>query len=558
MRLALALVILGSCLLAAGSWRIYTNTWDEPEHMAAGVELLDKGHYEYDTEHPPLARVLLAIGPYLAGARSFGTPPPDGTQEGKDILYADGHYEHYLCLARAGTLPFLVLLLLATWLWARRLFESQAAALLAVAFLASVPPILGHAALATLDIAAAATALLALYTLENWLTSGRWEEAVLFGFTSGIAVATKFSAVPFIGLSLVVLGLLQSLNSWRITWGTHEHHPWRVASVRAAGVIVAALAALVPLLAMYAPRSPDVSGVEVRFDWAVNYLLSRDGFDHLLGNWLAHSHAWLPRELTDLFNGVIAVKAHNDAGHYSYLLGERSIDGWWYFYFVTLAVKTPLPLLAGGPVGLAWLARNGWRERNGWALAPAVLVVSILAFASLFSRINIGIRHVLILYPFLALGAAYVARRAWGWLAARRDVRRRRALVALLGALVLWQLSTLWRAYPDYLPYFNETVSEPRNVLVDSDLDWGQDLKRLEGRAATLHIRKLYLAYLGTADLAREPLPPFEVLKARRPVSGWVAISALARTRKAGDYAWLDAYEPLERVGKTIDLYYVP
>jgi len=560
-RLALALVILGSCLLVAGSWRIYSNTWDEPEHLAAGVELLDKGHYEYDTEHPPLARVLLAIGPYLAGARSYGTPPPDGTQEGKDILYSDGHYERYLTLARAGTLPFLVLLFLATWLWAHRLFESQAAALLAVAFLASVPPILGHAGLATLDVAAAGTAMLALYSLENWLKSGRWEEAVLFGFTSGIAVATKFSAVPFIALSLASLGLVQALNSWRITWGTHEHHPWRVARSRAAGVMLAGLAALVPLLAMYAVRSPDVSGVEVRYDWAVNYLLTREGLDHLLGTWLSYgwlSHVWLPRELTDLFNGIIAVKAHNDAGHRSYLLGQVSEDGWWYFYFVTLAVKTPLPLLVAGPVGLVWLARNGWRERNGWALAPAVLVFAILAFASVFSRINIGIRHVLILYPFLALGAAYVTLRAWQAGAALADRRARLAGRALLFAVVLWQLSTLWRAYPDYLPYFNETVRVPRRVLVDSDLDWGQDLKRLEIRANALHVPKLYLAYLGTADLAREPLPPLELLKARQQVSGWVAISDLARTRRAGDYAWLDGYRPVERIGKTIDLYYIP
>ena len=100
----------------------------------------------------------------------------------------------------------------------------------------------------------------------------------------------------------------------------------------------------------------------------------------------------------DLVNGVIAVKAHNDAGHRSYLLGQVSLDGWWYFYLVTLAVKTPLsPLLAGGSVGLACLAGKGWRERDGWALAPLVLVLSaMLGFATLFSRINIGIRHVLI------------------------------------------------------------------------------------------------------------------------------------------------------------------
>jgi dolichyl-phosphate-mannose--protein O-mannosyl transferase len=85
------LLTLLSCLLAASTWRIYSNTWDEPEHLAAGIELLDRGRYEYDTEHPPLARIMMALGPYLAGAHSYGTPPPDGVQEGVDILYTEGH-----------------------------------------------------------------------------------------------------------------------------------------------------------------------------------------------------------------------------------------------------------------------------------------------------------------------------------------------------------------------------------------------------------------------------------------------------------------------------------
>jgi dolichyl-phosphate-mannose-protein mannosyltransferase len=550
-RFALALILLGSCLLAAGSWRVYSNTWDEPEHLAAGVELLDRGRYEYDTEHPPLGRVLLALGPWLAGAHSFGTPPPEGTQEGIDILYSGGHYWRYLTLARLGTLPFLALLLFATWLWARRLFDSPLTALLAVLLLASVPAVLGHAALASLDVAAAATILLALYALQRWLVTARLRDALIFGLAAGIAVATKFSSVPFIGLAL--LGLAPAHAGVAGGSAGTDGARWRL---RFGGLALAALATLVPLYLVYGPRAPNAAGVAVRFNWALSYLLQRPGLDHQLGVLLAH--LWLPRELKDLVNGVVAVKAHNDSGHLSYLLGQVRLTGWWYFYLVALAVKTPIPLLAAGPPGLVWLAASGWRRHDSWAVAPAAVVVAILAFACGFSRINIGIRHVLVLYPFLALGGAYLALRAWQSITAMRNARAGLAAAAALLALLLWQLSALWRAYPDYLPYFNEAVAHPERVLVDSDLDWGQDLYRLELRAAQLHIPSLSLAYRGTADLAREPLPRYQSLPPHHPVSGWVAVSQLARTRDPADYDWLEAYAPLERVGKSIDLYYIP
>jgi 4-amino-4-deoxy-L-arabinose transferase-like glycosyltransferase len=552
-RLALLLIMVTACLLAAGSWRVYSNTWDEPEHLAAGIELLDRGQYEYDTEHPPLGRIPLALGPYLAGAHSFGTPPPNGTQEGIDILYAGGHYQRTLTLARLGTLPFLALLLFSTWLWARRLLPSQGAALLAVLLLASVPAVLGHAALASLDVAAAGTTLLALYCLQRWLLGGSLREALACGLAAGLAVGTKFSAVPFLGLALPALALSRLWLGRRHAGSAAPPQPPRGQWLL--GVVLACLAALVPLFLAYGPRTANPAGVALRYEWALAYLAQRPGLDHVLGSLLAH--LWLPRELKDLVNGIVAVKAHNDSGHLSYLLGHTSMNGWWYFYLVALAVKTPLPLLMAGPVGVAWLARAGARAGDGWRLAPAILIVVLLTFASVFSNINIGIRHVLVLYPFLAVGGAYAAVGAWRALPRLGGALRLPAAAALL-ALLLWQLSTLWSAYPDYLPYFNELVRDPEQVLVDSDLDWGQDLKRLERRAAALRIGHLYLAYRGTADLAREALPPFTVLAARQPVSGWVAISALARTRNPADYAWLASYAPLERIGKSIDLYFIP
>jgi hypothetical protein len=576
-RRLLALIILTACVLASGCWRIYSNTWDEPEHLAAGIELLDRGKYEYDTEHPPLGRVLLALGPYLTGAHSYGTPPPEGTPEGLHILYAKGAYWRDLTLARLGTLPFLALLLFSTWLWARRVLPSEGAALLAVLLLVSVPPVLGHAALASLDVAAAATSLLALYALQRWIVSARGRDAVLFGLATGFAVVTKFSAVPFIGVSLIVLTLLhvallqggRSVARSGLASGAAAVLAPALWRTRLGGLAIAALAGLVPVWIAYGPRVHDPAGAALRLNWAVSYLLAQQGASHALG--VLFSHLYLPRELGDLLNGMVSVKAHNDSGHLSYLLGEVRTTGWWYFYLVALAVKTPLPILIAGPLGMGWLALEGWRARDAWALAPLSLAVAIVVSASAVSHINIGIRHILIVYPFFALGAAYLSVRAWRAIRSRAAARaataaapavpqspRATVAAALLFAVLLWQLSTLWRAWPDYLPWFNETVAHPERVLVDSDLDWGQDLHRLEVRVAQLHIGHLNLAYRGTADLRREPLPQTHILAPQERVTGWIAVSQLARTRNLSDYAWLDAYRPVERVGKTIDLYFVP
>jgi hypothetical protein len=182
----------------------------------------------------------------------------------------------------------------------------------------------------------------------------------------------------------------------------------------------------------------------------------------------------------------------------------------------------------------------------------------VLVFASGFSHINIGIRHVLVLYPFMALGSAYLVARLWRALRGSTAGPLAIAGSGLLVVLVGWQVLTLWTANPDYLPYFNEAVAHPEQVLVDSDLDWGQDLQRLEARAAAIRIPKLNLAYLGTPDLTRESLPPYVPMAPGKPVTGWIAISALAKAHYPKGYAWLSAYQPIETIGKTIELYYIP
>jgi hypothetical protein len=214
-------------------------------------------------------------------------------------------------------------------------------------------------------------------------------------------------------------------------------------------------------------------------------------------------------------------------------------------------------MLLLGLAGLAALANVGWRERERWALSIPLTIVALLTFCCVFVRINIGVRHVLIAYPFLAIGMAHALTLLW------RNAAHRTAWRGVATVALAWHLSPAALAHPDYLPWFNEAVREPRKVLVDSDLDWGQDLQRLSRRLRDLGMPSVHIAYAGTADLSREGLPPFRDLPPNERATGWIAVSELARlaSRWGGapdGYAWLDTYGARERIGRTVELYYVP
>ena len=188
------------------------------------------------------------------------------------------------------------------------------------------------------------------------------------------------------------------------------------------------------------------------------------------------AHLRLPAP--ELFAGLEQVRQHNAAGHPAYLLGARSQTGFWTYYLVALGVKTPLAFLALLGIGVAALWRR--RERSARLWTPLAFSAGILLVA-LFSNINIGIRHILPIYAGLSVIAAVGLARMF-------ESRIARKWVAWAGVvLALWlAASSLW-SHPDYLPYFNELAgNQPEKILVDSDLDWGQNIIRLQHRLREL------------------------------------------------------------------------
>lgn len=548
---ALAALIVGACLLVASTWSTFGHTWDEPEHLAAGLELLDTGHYDYDIQHPPIARALLALGPYLAGARSQGLPPPDGKPEGVAVLYGEGHYDLYLTLARAGVLPFLAMLVWVTYRWARTV-TSRAAALAAAAIIATTPTVLGHAGLATIDVAAAASCLWALWAFAQWLRSGRWQDALVLGLASGVALGVKMSAIPYGGIAALVLLAVHWLDRDRVPADAER----RPASRRVLGVVVAMTVAAGVLTEAYGGRWIYLTDHVHHFNQSIGFLFGYTSGVLRVPAYDFFEHVPVPLAFQWYVGALQAITVHNDNGHLSYLLGDLHRGGWPWFYLLALSVKTQWPLLFGGLAGLALLVRAAALERRWAPLALPLMAVGILWFASDYSHINIGVRHVLILYPVLAVGAAVAAMALWRRATAPGALRI--PALALVLAGVVGEGATLVTTWPDYLSYFNPFAPNPAAVLVDSDLDWGQDFRRLTARLAQLHVGFVSLAYLGTADLAREHLPPYRLLAPDERATGWVAVSALARAYAPGHLAWLARYPVRERVGQTIDLYEIP
>lgn len=531
-RVVLVLTVMLAIARVVSTYHVFSATSDEPAHISAGMEWLQFGDYTYELQHPPLARVAVALGPYLRGLRSEEqrTSAPDNPvvmfAEGYNILYSRGDYETNLAWARAGTIPFLVLLAAVTYAWGRRYF-SNSVGVLAVVLLLTLPPILGHAGLATLDVACAATVALALYQFLRWLDEPTPRRALILGLVLGVAMLIKFSSIPF--LAVCILPVL----AWR-----YRKTRWKYLGVTAAVAFVLLWAGyrfqVKPLGPQYGPH-PKI--------------------DQMLRNAPALARAFdaalnTPIPAADFFLGVRDVYRHNDLGHDSFLFGEFRRTGWWYFFPVVLALKTPIGFLPLAIAGL-WLTLRDVRTAPRAQSLTAIFFFAIFLF-TLTSRIDLGVRHILSVYPLLALLSANVVMRA-----VQSSPKAAIAPVALV-ALALAESAA---AHPDYLAHFNAFAGRhPETILVESDLDWGQDLKRLSTRLRELHADHVSIDYFGSSPLDKAELPRYRVMGIDGAEPGYVAVSVRylnLEHARTGGYSWLRDRKPLERIGRTIDLYYL-
>jgi len=523
--LALALILLASARIVS-TYGVFSHTSDEPAHVACGIEWLANGVYTWEPQHPPLARVAVALGPYLIGARPANTPRVDiysMTTEGVAILFRGNHYDETVTLARLGVLPFFWIACLVVYWWGLR-YYGAAVAVVALFLFSFVPPVLAHAGLATTDMPLTAFLSAAFLSGAIWISRPSWRNGALFGACTGLAMISKFSTLVYFPAAIA--------------------------------------AALVCFYLIERPRLSDLVAAARRalpsFGLAV--------FTACVLIWAIYRFSFGPTSFgirlpaPELYAGVQQVMKHNAEGHPSYLLGQIMRNGVWYYFPLLLSIKTPIGFLLLLGFGLTLALRKFGRDRQAWlslAYSAGILLVA------LFSHINIGVRHVLPIYTGFALltaiGIVYLLEAA----------RNMKWITAAVGIPILWFAGASLLCHPDYLPYFNEFAGDhPENIVVDSDLDWGQDMKRLAKRLNQAHADSVaMIPFLRELPQGAFGLPPMQTrIDALNPFPGWNAVSlTLLKENRLGlskhpEYTpWPDRVTaPGERVGKGILLWYFP
>ncbi len=523
---ALALA-LGHALLSVRAARSESTTMDELAHVTGGYTFNHWNDYRLHPENGNLAQRWQALPSTLAGV----TYPPferRGWREsvvwlvGYDYFYRSGNDpDRLLAWARAMNACWGAATVLLVVFWARRLW-GDAGGLVAGGFAMLCPTLLAHSALATSDMCMAFFLLVVPAAYWWHLHDGGWRAWAVTAGLLGLAAVAKFTAVlllPILG-SLAVWRLLQPAPLQLGRW------TFRTPGARGAGILVSTVAQGLVAVAIiwlffgfrYSMFNPALPPGSPNLPWPV--VLAFGGWKaeviRTCADWRLLPEGWL--------YGFAFVLEHAQA-RAAFLDGDYSVLGWMDFFPRSFLYKTPPATLVAGVAGLLLLllqARSLTREQLGRALgraAPLLAVFVVYWLFSITSHLNIGHRHILPTYPVLYIGCGVL-----GWAAMRARARARTTgnlALLLVGGLLAAQAVETVRIHPHYLAYFSPAVGGPAegyHHLVDSSLDWGQDLPALQTwlKANRRPGEPVYVSYFGSDEPHR--FVPDATLLPRLPV----------------------------------------
>lgn len=438
-----------------GSARQLSQHADESTHLYSGYRILKCGDYAYGREHPPLAKVLAAFPLLGENAPLDCSAPPRGMNEAEDAvlwLYTQPNWWKLLSEARLAASLSPILLLLAVWMAARKLF-GLAEAVLASALVAFDPNLLGHGALVLTDVLASAFFLLTVFAYYAWTQRRSSTMLLATGFVLGLALLTKNSS-PIL---VFILAGIAVVEAW-LAPGVEASQRSRRLSRNLSALVPVMLLAAVVIWAGYGFHLK--SGERRASDNGAAVAVAGDGASVQFFRALGMAHL-LPQAYLDGLIEARGLVKSQDAG--IDMLGKHYSHGPWFAIPLTLSVQLTLGFWGILLLGIAGVILRG-REKLAPSLAIVLPLLVYLGFSLMVSR-NGGIRYLLPLLPLLAILAASGA--------VSLMPRGRWVGPAVLVLLAAHAVSSL-AAAPNYLSYANEAWGGPKNLYRIFPSDSGQ------------------------------------------------------------------------------------
>jgi 4-amino-4-deoxy-L-arabinose transferase-like glycosyltransferase len=525
-------------------------TADEAVHLSAGFTYLLKRDFRLNPEHPPLLKLLCAA-PLLALHPRVNFDDPAWTSPRKE--YAFGSRFLYVNDADRllfwGRIPIVLLGLLlgaVVFRWSQQLY-GNIPGFFALGFYVFCPNIIAHSHLITSDLGVSAFLTLSLYFLWRYSERGKNLSLVWGSLAMGAALASKFSALIFFPLAVA------------LAWCFYRPG---VASSSTDGSQRAGAEGKKPdtLSGRNSKRKPTGFSASGNF-WKALLQADRGKVVAVVAfvvlAWVVVDLSYLGSFSPKLYlRGVSLVNENHLPDFPFYLHGELKAGGWWYYFIVTFLVKTTVPLLLVILAGLAHFLKNFQKE---WKRAAFLLLPGFACFAAVSALADpLGVRYLLPIFPLFIIFSSRLVKyfsdyRAVSW-----------ALVALLA----WHITTSLAAFPNSLSYFNEFVGGPSHGtqwLDDSNVDWGQGMKRLKKTLDEHSIDSVILLpfslysnpnYYGIR-CTRPPRQEWEEIFSH-PQPGIYAVSAnwVARAKGLG-YDWKKQYPILAHVGYSMFIFEV-
>ena len=578
-------------------------TFDEVAHIPAGYSYITEQDMRLNPEHPPLLKDLIGL-PIAFLNLNFDKTQPFWTGEGLNRIWDDGQWQagkyllyegndnadQILFLARLPIIAISVILGLFLFMWGKEI-AGVLGGLFVLTLYAFDPNILGHNHYVTTDIGIAAFLTFAFYYFLKFIKNPTWKNVFIGGFFLGLVNLVKFSslmAYPILGLVILVYPLVKKIS--------HEEENDKGKILRTKlffsylGKGIAALAiSMVVVWILYFVNTYNMPHEIINRQINFSFPLDDHNPLSMTTNKVLSTINSVPllKPFAEYFLGVAMVFKRVAGGNGTYFLNNVSSKASPIYFPLVFAIKETIPFLLLIVFSLfittqqiinstiSSLKEKTSKKNFRRFMQTGVMQYTLFGFIFLYAllsitgNLNIGLRH---LFPVMPLAYLLVTKKVFDFIRNKHRLTTHQ-LHILLAILIIWIMFIPFFSYPGYVSYFNETIGGSKNgykYVTDSNVDWGQDLKRLKiFLQDNPEIKKINVDYFGGGDpeyyLDDQYISGWD---SKRPIeAGWYAISVNSlqisiynKVNKTpeNNYAWTEQLKPVTMIGNSIMIYHVP